>query len=414
MATPLQHNVSQRAKRAPSEPEAENRSLSDGLSQVLISCLNIRSFSFTGTLVSFLVLASGLTPMSAQVPAGKSRPSAVADEYVITPFGYFHPTCVKQLSEGDILRKDEGVIQHADGSFNRLQACMYPHYNSRGEAAPNTEGDPSISHSWIEAECATAQTSWPQYGLVGSGVLGLLAVGLLRKRTRPVGCLLIFALYVFMAGLWLSSCSSSTTSASRSFGKLVAHWDVPPAPTSYDGQSLFFFPGMDDSKQKKSILQPVLAWNKDFSQAWSIASWNCCIQGTVYESSPVSVNPGDTILGTIASTCNPGTPSCPSWNITTQDLTSGASTTLSQSSSEGQTFNEAFGGVLEVSAVFQCSDYPPNGAITFYNVALYDYNLNLISAPSWFLDKDWSGLTPQCNYGGQASATQVTLNYGQP
>jgi hypothetical protein len=382
--------------------------------QVSISFLNLKSFSFMGALVSFLVLTSALTAMEAQAPTGKRRPSIGPYEYVITPFGYFHPTCVKQLSEGDTLRKDEGVIQHADGSFDRLQACMYPHYNSRGEVAPNTGGDPSISHSWIEAECATTLTSWPKYGLMITGLWGLLGVGVTRKRTRPAVRLLIFALYVFMAGLWLSSCSSSTTSASRSFGKLVAYWDVPPAPTSYDGQSLFFFPGMDDSKQKKSILQPVLAWNKDFSQAWGIASWNCCIQGTTYESSPISVNPGDTIFGTIASTCNPGTLSCPSWNIITQDFTSGVSTTLSQSSSDGQTFNEAFGGVVEVSAVFQCSDYPPNGGITFYNVALYDYNFNLISAPSWFLDQDWSGLTPQCNYGGQASATQVTLNYGQP
>jgi hypothetical protein len=382
--------------------------------QVPISFLKVKSFSFMGALVSFLVVASALTAIDAQAPAGKRRPSIVPHEYVTTPFGYFHPTCVKQLSEGDILRKDGGVIQHADGSFRRLQACMYQHYNFRGEAAPNTEvGSPSVNHGWVEAESVTTQ-SCGKYGLLVPSCLVLLALSLPRKRIRLTLRLLVLAMYVFTAGLWLSSCSSSSARPSCSFGKLVASWDVPPAPTSYDGQSLFFFPGMDDHTQQKSILQPVLAWNKDFSKAWGIASWNCCIQGTTYESSPVSVNSGDTILGTIASTCSSGTLSCPSWNITTQDVTSGSSTTLSQSSSDGQTLDQAFAGVVEVNYVVQCSDYPPNGAITFYNVALYDYNFNLISAPSWFLDQDWSGLTPQCNYGGQASATQVTLNYGQP
>jgi hypothetical protein len=357
--------------------------------------------------------------MNAQVPAGMSHPSTVPDEYLITPFGYFHPTCVRQLLEGDILRKDERVVQHADGSFDRLQACMYPHYNSRGEAVPNTTGEnPTISHNWVEAESVTTQ-SWPEYGLMVPGFLGLLAVGLPRKRTRLTVRLLVLAMCVLMAGLWLSSCNNSSnsnnssSSAGGSFGKLVAYWDVPPSPTSYDGQSLFFFPGMQNSGNPESILQPVLAWNKDFSQAWGIASWNCCIEGTTVESSPVSVNASDTIIGTIASTCNSGTLSCPSWNVTTQDLTSGSSTTLSQTSSNGQTLDEAFAGVVEVNYVFQCSDYPPNGAITFYNVALYDYNFNLLSEPPWFLDSDWSGLTPQCNYGGQASATQVTLDYGQ-
>jgi hypothetical protein len=126
----------------------------------------------------------------------------------------------------------------------------------------------------------------------------------------------------------------------------------------------------------------------------------------------VRVNPGDTIQGTVESTCSAGTESCATWNITTEDVTSGTSTTLSNSPSEGQTFNWAFGGVLEAYGIVQCSDYPANGSLTFSNIALYDYNFVQIPDPDWSIT-DWAqGQTPQCNYGGQVAATQVTLDYG--
>ena len=87
-----------------------------------------------------------------------------------------------------------------------------------------------------------------------------------------------------------------------------------------------------------SILQPVLGWNSDFRQAWGIASWNCCPHGTADESTPVRVNTGDVILGTVETTCSAGTQSCPKWNITTEDQSTGGSTKLLNTPSEGQIF----------------------------------------------------------------------------
>jgi uncharacterized repeat protein (TIGR03803 family) len=92
-------------------------------------------------------------------------------------------------------------------------------------------------------------------------------------------------------------------------------------------------------------------------------------------------------------------------------VSTGGSTTLSHTPSEGQTFNWAFAGALEVYNLVQCSDYPPNGALTFSDVALYDYNFDRISNPGWSITNDASGLTPQCGYGGQVAATQATLDY---
>jgi hypothetical protein len=170
---------------------------------------------------------------------------------------------------------------------------------------------------------------------------------------------------------------------------------------------------MEDSNDVVSIIQPVLGWNMAYSgiSSWSIASWNCCPNGITDYSTPVAVKPGDVIQGTVESTCSAGTESCPTWNITTADVTSGKSTTLGNTSSEGQTFNWAFGGVLEAYEIVQCSDYPANSQVAFYNIALYDYNFNLISSPSWAMSYPVGRGVPQCGYAGSVAATQVTLKY---
>jgi hypothetical protein len=308
-------------------------------------------------LLSLILLVTGLTAAQGLQPAGPKRPVTVPEDYVITPFGYFHPTCVKQLDDGDVLLQDDKAIQHVDGSFDSMSVCAYPHFDVRGEvfaADAAAVEPPSISYGWIE------------------------------------------------------SASGTTTS---SYGELTANWKVPPAPTANNGQTVYFFPGMEDYKDVVTILQPVLGWNSDFSAAWGIASWNCCVTGTVYESSSVSVKAGDMIHGTIKNTCNAGRLSCSSWNITTQDVTTGKSTTLSKSSSQGQTFNWAFAGALEVYSIDQCSDYPPNGSLVFSNLALYNDSFKIISNPGWSVTNSASGLTPQCNYGGKETATQATLTY---
>jgi hypothetical protein len=289
-----------------------------------------------------------------QAKAGPKHPAGVPDDFVITPFGYFHPSCVRHLEKGETLLAGGRVIRHADGTFENLPACNYPHYDSRGkkEARVASAAEaPTISHAYVETAFV------------------------------------------------------STTASS--YGELSASCIVPPAPLSYDEQQLYFFPGFESATSPESIIQPVLGWN---GGPWTIASWNCCPAGTANESTELDVNTGDTILGTIQSTCGPGTPSCATWNVTTEDVTTGQSTVLGDTPSEGQTFNLAFAGVLEVYNVVQCTDYPPNGSLTYFNVALYDDNFNLISNPGWLQTVDIAD-TPQCEYGVPIAATQVTLDY---
>jgi len=299
-----------------------------------------------------LLLAFLVSTMAyAQAPAGPNRPAGVPGGYVITPFGYFHPSCVLQLTEGQTLLAGGRVMQQADGTLENVPACDYPHYTASGEIV--TAGEPTIN-GWIE---------------------------------------------------------SANTTTTTSYGALTATWIVPPRPTTNDGQTLFFFPGLEDINDVVSILQPVLGWNADFGGAWGIASWNCCPSGITVESSPVPVNPGHEIKGTIRDTCSAGTLSCSNWEVTTEDVSTGHSTRLSNTPSEGQTFNWAFAGALEVYNVVQCGDFPSKGPLTFSAIALYDYNFHEISNPGWSQPNASSGLTPQCSYGGSVAAKHVTLDY---
>jgi hypothetical protein len=287
----------------------------------------------------------------------------VPDNYVITPFGYFHPSCVLKIAEGETLLSKGRVLQRADGTLENLPECQYPHYAASGQivSAGATKVESPTINGWVGSESVTTSTS---------------------------------------------------------YGEIVADWFVPPSPASVAGQTVFFFPGMEDSNDVVSIIQPVLQFGPSAAGGgnnWAIASWNCCPSGTADYSTLVNVNSGDVIQGTVRSTCSAGNESCSTWNITTADQTTGGSTTLGNSPSEGQRFNWAFGGVLEAYGIAQCSNYPSNGGIFFYNIALYDYNFNQISSPAWS-GTDWaSGATPQCNYSQNVDyPSEVELQYGTP
>jgi len=294
-------------------------------------------------------------------PAAATRPESVPEGYGITPFGYFDPSCVFHMAEGETLLEKGTVLQHKDGTLENIPACQYPHYTANGKlvSADGTKADPTIS-------------GWTEY---------------------------------------------ASTTIGTSYGEIVANWVVPPAPTSIasPAQTDFFFTGLEDINDVVSILQPVLQYGASTAGGgnyWAIASWNCCPAGNSWYSTLVDVSSGDTIQGTIESTCGAGTESCSTWNVTTADVTSSNSTTLSNTSSDGQTFNWAFGGVIEVYGVAQCANLPSSGYLDFHSIGLYDYNFNLISNPSWTMGYPAASETPQCGYVGYPVATKVALDYG--
>ena len=71
--------------------------------------------AFTGMIVSMSLSAAVMA--RAQAPAGPNRPAQVPEEYIVTPFGYFHPSCVVHLAKGEELLEGGQVIQKADGTI---------------------------------------------------------------------------------------------------------------------------------------------------------------------------------------------------------------------------------------------------------------------------------------------------------
>ncbi len=312
--------------------------------------------------------ATGLqTPESAPVaiPAGANRPAAVPGDFVVTPFGYFHPSCVANLAKGEKLLPDRRLARSDGSSEPEARVCNFAHFTASGRRV-----------------AAGASESVPGE----------------NAGTPPE------------VNGWLENANITTNSPDRSYGALIAWWLVPPSPHANDGQVLFFFPGLEDiNDPQTSILQPVLEWA---GGQWTIASWNCCLSGIVFASSPVNVSPGDLIYGSMTNTCGANTLSCSTWNVLSLDITTGQSTILANTPSDGQVFNWAFGGVLEPYFINSCDDYPPDRRIEFEGIALFDQNLNRIRDPRWSAGYN-STVTPQCNYGAKARHDAVTLDYGR-
>ncbi|HEY1657559.1 MAG TPA: hypothetical protein VGG14_04390 [Candidatus Sulfotelmatobacter sp.] len=309
--------------------------------------------------IALTLLVAGLTVAQA-LAAAALRPAVVPQDFVVTPFGYYHPSCINHLAKGDVLRQDIKAIERANGITQNIELCAYPHYLADGQKvmadAPAPKDPPNISHAWIEYASIT------------------------------------------------------TTGA---YGQIYTEWEVPPSPTSNDGQTVYLFNGMEDSNDVVTIIQPVLGWNSDYSAAWSIAAWNCCVNGQVNEATPAHTNPGDHLEGYVFMNCVKGTRVCSSWDIVIVDEESGAFSELLDTSNYSQQFNWAFGGVLEVYNIAQCTDYPPPdyaGGIGFHNESVLNAQFAVVSNPAWTVTNLASGLTPQCSYGGSLPK-QVTLTY---
>jgi hypothetical protein len=337
------------------------------------------------TLACTVLLISGVTALRAQDPDAL-RPAAVPAEYVATPMGYFHPSCVLALAEGDTVRKDEHAIEHRDGSFDAIPFCSLPHYTHNGEKVPLESEGPAGGE---KADSAGSE-----------------APSIVHE-------------YIELATM-------KTGSTYKYFGELRANWTVPAAPTSHDGQTIYLFPGLEDDNANPpiptTILQPVLGWNAKLQYSvpnvWSIASWNCCVDNTVQHSPGIATAAGHEIYGGMILGCAVGAPRCGSFTVSTADENTGKESELKQTSSFGLVFNWAFAGALEVYDISKCSDYPSGskGSTQFYYLGLLDQDLNPVTQ-DWAPWEKWKSedVTPVCNYGvstgEKGGLHDVTLTY---
>ena len=294
---------------------------------------------------SFLLLVSfagcTTTPVSRPLPEG----------YVATPHGLVHRSCVRHVPKGHRVTAD-GVVTRPEGVRETLPPCLYPRLHPRTLApiAPTrTTPPPPDVNGWVER------------------------------------------------GDWTSGVP---------LGSLSATFTVPQAPLS-NGALIYFFPGSEPA-DGSTILQPVLQYGNGAAGGgyyWAAASWFCCPAGWSTHSDLISVNTGDSILGTLNATCSGGT--C-NWTIATTDTTTGGTTTLA-ADNVSSPFVWNFGGVLEAYSVTACNQYPADGAIAFTNIALLDQNGNPMQ-PNW---SPWvGGVTPACGYSVTINGSNaMTLTY---
>jgi hypothetical protein len=285
-----------------------------------------------------------------------AKPAGIPDDYVVTPNGYFSPDCVATVHAGDQLQKN-GLIKRASGATEKAATCGKANYTLQGERV-EADGRRTLRS---EVTPPPEQSGWVQ---------------------------------------------SANYASSKPIGRIVATWTVPSAPSTKDDQVIYFFPGLEQLPNVQSILQPVLGWNGYGDKAWTLASWNCCVDGTTFHSDPVPARAGDTVVGDTYSTCAAGQ-ACSTWKIDSRNTTTGQTSSLTTNPYADLTW--VFGGVLEVYNVSTCGEYP-GGPITFRNIEVYDRDNTRVASPPW-QGSDTSGINPQCNYGLNTTATSATISY---
>ncbi len=290
-------------------------------------------------------------PLPGPITAGPRRPANVPEDYVVTPFGFFHPSCVQSIATDETLLAD-GRIQRKDGVRDATAPlCKFPRYTHDGSPVTAAKSNPQVNG-------------------------------------------------------WIESASIVPAATNGAYSSLLSLWTVPPAPHADDGQLLYYFPGLEDITHTQSILQPVMQW---YAGQWAVANWNCCLNNITTESTVISVSPGDKIYGSMTANCPPGVLHCATWTIFSLDLRSGESTTLKNTPSAGQTFNWAFGAVMEPYYVVACNDYPPNHKLDF-EVLVFDEDWRLVVSPPWAKGIN-TMQTPQCDYGIIPTPYDVTITY---
>jgi hypothetical protein len=284
--------------------------------------------------------------------AAATRPAGVPLNYVVTPNGLFHPSCVHELADGDTLAAN-GRVVHADGRVDAVAAtaCAFPRFGARGQVVTEGVAQPDFN-GWIAA----------------------------------------------------SDSNSAVTPAAK---RMAANFTVPSGPGSNVSQVLYYFPGLEDGQNVITILQPVLAWNGFGDFRWTMTNWNCCNNGHTFHGGTIPVSTGDGIHGSMKGS-NCAGDVCSAWKLVSKDMNTGQSTTFN-TDAYGQAFTWYFGGVLEAYGVTQCSHFPTNGSITFTGVKVFDLTGAQSTPATW--DSFVAGGAPACNFTVNPTQHTTTITW---
>lgn len=308
--------------------------------------------------------AQGVTPGNRQIGisqsfglTARSRPVGVPPGFVATPDGWFHPSCILELHEGDRLNRSTGAVELATGGRRAIAACAYPSYTPSGRVR------------------SSSKFPTPRYNFAAP---------------EPNG--------------W----QVSETSYPGNIGQLSANWQVPWYPPTQTPEVDYFFPGIENSGPTTYIAQPVLAWGYNGLTEWTIASWFCCINGNNSHGGIFPVSPRQTITGTITgSGCNSSTGVCATWNVNT--VSGGASSGFTVTAFNEPMIFEA-GGALESYYVTGCAQYSSDAGLLFHQVTAYGVN-GAVLTPTWSENIDPSATCHESGSTSGGSSVDITLNW---
>jgi len=177
------------------------------------------------------------------------------------------------------------------------------------------------------------------------------------------------------------------------YDHIQAYWTVPNYPPVDNGQILFYFNSLENNPVN-DILQPVLQLNNGVN-GWTFAAWYG-VGSDYYEASPVSVNPGDQIIGIVELISG-------TWYIGGY-VNGNWVTELTVSNSEvGEQYYTQWAN--ENYNVEACDYLPSSNSITA-SVLYLGYNGNEVY-PSWYNEiYDYS-----CNPGASGTWDSATLTW---
>jgi hypothetical protein len=287
--------------------------------------------------------------------------SSDPDDYIRTPAGMFHRSCVHSVPAGATVN-DRGRVTLKNGQSLETPPCLYPARPDRPWAGRPTElsttreptlpppsADPTIN-GWV------AYSSW----FIGESN-------------------------------WLS----------RQSARFVVP-DVPPALGQRPAHLalLYYFPGIMNGSR---ILQPVLQFGNSPAGGganWAIASWSCNDGSACYHGPLVTVGPGDVIDGSIqANDCGAG------GNCTWQIHTGSRWGSSELGWADGTPYTQATGGALEVYGLTSCDEIPV-GPTVMTDVAVFDQQGSQ-QAPAW--TNALLNVNPSCAFDVRAGGSTTAL-----
>jgi hypothetical protein len=269
--------------------------------------------------VSTLAFVLAIALSSACGPP-QERPPGVPSDFVATPLGWYHPDCVIEVADGEVVG-EVGEVVGEDGAVRAVGACGRPRYDKLGRQIDGKLGVVPTVTGWVSSV-------WSMPGPVGS---------------------------------------------------FSVTWTVPSAPAVIGGQTVFLFPGLEPLATGDRILQPVLAWNGFADRRWTIASWHAALD-RAFHSAPRRVQPGETITGSMTGAKCDARGACAAWTVRTTGTRAG-STTL-RTDANGLVLDWAFGGALEVVGLDVCGHFPPEGKTKFRSISVRSPS-GVLATPAW-------------------------------